>query len=58
MTVTTFTSPFSIKSAENAGFEYLIKKDYTEVVDDNGKEYFPGIQKFSKTLAVMAKRLY
>ncbi|EFN85759.1 hypothetical protein EAI_17503 [Harpegnathos saltator] len=57
MTSTIFTSPFSVKSAEHAGFEMLLKKDFIDVVDENGKEYFPGVQQFSKSVAVMAKRL-
>ncbi|XP_032672772.1 uncharacterized protein LOC116844821 [Odontomachus brunneus] len=57
MTSTAFTSPFSKKSAERAGFELLLSRDYTDLVDENGKEYFPGIQKFSNTIVIMAKRI-
>lgn len=57
MTATIFTSPFSARAAKNAGFEVLFDKKYTDLVDENGKEYFPGIQKFSQNILFMAKRL-
>jgi hypothetical protein len=57
MTTTAFTSPYSKKSADNAGFETLLTKNYVDLVDENGKEYFPGIHKFSNSISIMAKRL-
>ncbi|KAL6433283.1 hypothetical protein ACFW04_006463 [Cataglyphis niger] len=54
-TATVFTSIISQKSAKGAGFELLMAKDFVDIVDENGKEYFPGIK--SKTFEVMGKRL-
>ncbi|XP_032685192.1 uncharacterized protein LOC116850699 [Odontomachus brunneus] len=56
MTSTVFSSPYAMKAAERAGFELLLSKDYTDLVDENGKEYFPGIQ-ISKSIVIMAKRI-
>ncbi|XP_020291914.1 uncharacterized protein LOC109858757 isoform X2 [Pseudomyrmex gracilis] len=54
-TSTVFTSIFSQKSAANAGFEVFLEKKFTDIVDKNGKEYFPGIK--SDIMKVMGKRL-
>ncbi|KAM0733690.1 hypothetical protein ACS0PU_012055 [Formica fusca] len=55
VTATVFTSIISQKSAKGAGFELLTSKNFVDIVDENGKEYFPGIK--SKTFEVMGKRL-
>ncbi|XP_014479685.1 PREDICTED: uncharacterized protein LOC106746984 [Dinoponera quadriceps] len=57
MTSTAFTSPFAAKAAERVGFEILLKTKFADFVDENGKECFPGIQKYSDTLVIMAKRI-
>jgi len=54
-TYTAFISIISQKSAKGAGFEVLTVKDFINIVDENGKQYFPGIK--SKTLEVLGKRL-
>ncbi|XP_071631320.1 uncharacterized protein [Temnothorax longispinosus] len=54
-TSTAFTSIISQKSAAGAGFEEFSKKNFTDLVDKNGKEYFPGIN--SKEFKIMGKRL-
>lgn len=56
VTATIFSGPLSQKSAANCGFEDLLAVDYDQILDEEGKEIFPGI-KF-KTLKVMGKRLY
>lgn len=55
-TATVFSSIISQKSARGAGFEVLMAKDYIDMVDENGKQYFPGI-KF-KTFEILGKRLF
>ncbi|XP_011705945.1 PREDICTED: uncharacterized protein LOC105461160 [Wasmannia auropunctata] len=54
VTSTVFTSIISQKIAADVGFEELFTKKYADFVDENGKEYFPGIK--SKELKVMAKK--
>ncbi|GAB1861422.1 N-acetyltransferase domain-containing protein [Camponotus japonicus] len=54
-TCTVFTSIILQKSAKDAGFELLTAQDFIDIVDENGKQYFPGIK--SKTLEVLGKRL-
>ncbi|XP_011705240.1 PREDICTED: uncharacterized protein LOC105460485, partial [Wasmannia auropunctata] len=53
-TATVFTSIISQKSAAGVGFEELLTKKFADCVDENGKEYFPGIK--SKEFKVMGKR--
>lgn len=53
-TCTVFTSIFSQKSAAKAGFEPLVEKKFSDVVDENGKEHFPGIK--SVSYIVMGKK--
>lgn len=55
VTATVFTSIISQKSARGAGFELITAKNFVDLVDENGKQYFPGIK--SKTFEVMGKRL-
>ncbi|XP_029158801.1 uncharacterized protein LOC114931051 [Nylanderia fulva] len=54
VTATAFTSIPSQKSARSVGFELLTTKNFVDMVDENGKQYFPGIK--SKTLEIMGKR--
>ncbi|EGI64121.1 PREDICTED: uncharacterized protein LOC105147412 [Acromyrmex echinatior] len=54
-TSTVFSSIISQKSAAGAGFEVLEIKNFADMIDKNGKEYFPGID--SKDFKIMAKRL-
>ncbi|KYN03212.1 PREDICTED: uncharacterized protein LOC108773586 [Cyphomyrmex costatus] len=54
-TSTVFSSIISQKSAAGAGFEVIQTKNFADMVDKNGKEYFPGID--SKDFKVMSKRL-
>ncbi|XP_029158805.1 uncharacterized protein LOC114931055 [Nylanderia fulva] len=54
-TATVFSSIISQKSAKGAGFEVLMTKDFVDIVDENGKQYFPGIK--SENFEVMGKRL-
>lgn len=56
MTATIFSGPLSQKSAARCGFEDLLAVDYDQILDEDGKEIFPGI-KF-KTFKVMGRRLY
>lgn len=56
VTSTMFTSAISQKLAARCGFEVLLAKDYDQILDEEGKEIFPGI-KF-KTFKVMGRRLY
>ena len=55
VTSTVFTSPISQKLAERCGHELLLAVDYDDIVNDEGKKIFPGIQ--VKTMKVMARRL-
>ncbi|XP_071581380.1 uncharacterized protein [Temnothorax nylanderi] len=50
-----FSSIFSQRPAAEAGFEEFSKTNFSNLVDKNGKEYFPGIS--SKEFKVMGKRL-
>lgn len=54
-TSTVFSSIISQKSAAGAGFEVLSIKNFADMIDKNGKEYFPGIN--SKDFKIMGKRL-
>jgi len=54
-TATAFTSIISQKSAAGAGFEEFSSTNFTDIVDKNGKEIYPGIN--SKTFKIMGKRL-
>jgi len=54
-TSTAFTSIISQKSAAGAGFEVFLTKNFTDLVDKNGKECYPGIN--SKLFKIMGKRL-
>ncbi|XP_011877643.1 PREDICTED: uncharacterized protein LOC105567398 [Vollenhovia emeryi] len=54
-TATAFTSIISQKSAAGAGFEEFLTQNFSELLDKNGKEYFPGIN--SKAFKIMGKRL-
>ncbi|EZA48171.1 hypothetical protein DMN91_008313 [Ooceraea biroi] len=54
-TVTVFTSIFSQNNAAKAGFEELTERKFVDLVDKNGKEYFPGIE--SKTFKIMGRKL-
>ncbi|XP_024888858.1 uncharacterized protein LOC112465524 [Temnothorax curvispinosus] len=54
-TSTGFTSIISQKSAAGVGFEEFSKTNFSNLVDKNGKEYFPGIS--IKEYKVMGKRL-
>ncbi|CAL1682376.1 unnamed protein product [Lasius platythorax] len=54
-TATVFSSIIAQKSARDAGFELLTAKDFVDIVDENGKQYFPGVK--SKTFEFMGKRL-
>ncbi|XP_012541112.1 uncharacterized protein LOC105839381 isoform X2 [Monomorium pharaonis] len=54
-TSTAFTSIISQKSAAGAGFEEFLTQNYADLVDKDGKEYFPGIK--SKNFKIMGKRL-
>ncbi|XP_011700237.1 PREDICTED: uncharacterized protein LOC105457329 [Wasmannia auropunctata] len=54
-TSTAFTAINSQKSAAGAGFEVFYTKKFADCVDENGKEYFPGIN--SKEFQIMGKRL-
>lgn len=56
VTATIFSGPLSQKSAARCGFEDLLAVDYDQILDEDGKEIFPGI-KF-KTFKVMGRRLY
>ncbi|XP_046828190.1 uncharacterized protein LOC124428301 [Vespa crabro] len=56
VTATIFSSTISQKSAARCGFEVLLAKDYDQILNEEGKEIFPGI-KF-KTFKVMGRRLY
>ncbi|XP_011700256.1 PREDICTED: uncharacterized protein LOC105457337 [Wasmannia auropunctata] len=55
VTASGFTSIIMQKSAANAGFEELLTKNYSDLVDKDGHEYFPGIKE--KTFKVMSKKL-
>ncbi|XP_020291891.1 uncharacterized protein LOC109858747 isoform X2 [Pseudomyrmex gracilis] len=54
-TSSVFTSLFSQISAANAGFEVFLEKKYIDIVDENGKERYPGVK--SDVLKIMGKRL-
>ncbi|XP_018358704.1 PREDICTED: uncharacterized protein LOC108758322 [Trachymyrmex cornetzi] len=54
-TATAFTSIISQKSAASAGFEEFFTKNFADVVDKDGKEYYPNIN--SKAFKIMGKRL-
>lgn len=54
-TATAFTSIISQKSAAGAGFEEFSRQNFADLVDKNGKEYFPNIK--SKAFTIMGKRL-
>lgn len=54
-TATAFTSIISQKSAAGAGFEEFLTTNFADLIDKNGKEYFPGIK--SKAFKIMGKRL-
>lgn len=56
VTVTVFTSIISQKSARGAGFELLTAKNFVDVVDENGKQSFPGIK--SEKFEILGKRLF
>jgi len=53
-TATAFTSIISQKSAASAGFEEFFTKNFADVVDKDGKEYYPNIN--SKAFKIMGKR--
>ncbi|KYN44798.1 hypothetical protein ALC56_00793 [Trachymyrmex septentrionalis] len=53
-TATMFSSIISQKSAANAGFEEFFTKNFADVVDKDGKEYYPNIN--SKAFKIMGKR--
>lgn len=54
-TATAFTSIISQKSATASGFEEFSTTNFADLVDKNGKEYYPGIN--SKAFKIMGKRL-
>ncbi|KYQ57221.1 hypothetical protein ALC60_03742 [Trachymyrmex zeteki] len=54
-TATAFTSMISQKSAAGAGFEEFLTTNFADVVDKDGKEYFPNIN--SKAFKIMGKRI-
>ncbi|XP_025994415.1 uncharacterized protein LOC105207188 isoform X2 [Solenopsis invicta] len=54
-TSTAFTSIISQKSAAGAGFEEFLTKKYVDLVDKDGKEYYPGIK--SENFKIMGKKL-
>ncbi|KAL2716590.1 arylalkylamine N-acetyltransferase-like 2 isoform X1 [Vespula squamosa] len=56
MTTTPFSSTISQKSAARCGFELILSRDYDQILDEEGKEVFPGI-KF-KSMQVMGRRLF
>ncbi|XP_020291892.1 uncharacterized protein LOC109858748 [Pseudomyrmex gracilis] len=54
-TSTVFTSIISQNSAANAGFEVFLEKKFSDIVDENGKKRFPGVN--PDIFKVMGKRL-
>jgi len=54
-TVSTFTSIFSQKLAANAGFEELLTKNFSDLVDKDEKKYFSDINCVFK---IMGKQLF
>ncbi|KYQ57220.1 hypothetical protein ALC60_03741 [Trachymyrmex zeteki] len=54
-TATAVTSINSQKAAAGAGFEEFLTTNYADMVDKDGKEYFPNIN--SKALKIMGKRI-
>ena len=55
VTSTLFSSPISQKLAERCGHEVLLKVDYDDIVDGEGKIIFPVTQ--VKAMKVMARRI-
>ncbi|XP_066593128.1 uncharacterized protein [Prorops nasuta] len=55
-TATMFTSIISQKSASHAGFKVEVEKNYSDLVDKEGKLLFPGITD-TKTLQIMVKKI-
>lgn len=54
-TLTTFTAISSQIQAERANFTSLLDTEYKNVVDESGKEEFPGIT--AKNVRVMARKI-
>lgn len=54
-TATAFSSIISQNSAKEAGFELLTTNNFDDFVDENGKQYFPGIT--TKIFEIRGKRL-
>lgn len=55
-TCTMFTAPASQTQAKRAGFEEIYALDFVDFLDDEGKQVFPNIEKYSKAVKMMGKK--